>query len=80
MKNKRRIQNLLINSVCYIHIIAIISALTSIAAFPQGVGINTTTPDPSAALDIQSTNKGLLVLKVPLPGHISKSALDLRKK
>jgi hypothetical protein len=26
------------------------------AAFSQGVGINTTTPDPSAALDIQSSS------------------------
>jgi hypothetical protein len=35
-------------------------------AFSQGVGINTTTPDPSAALDIQSSNKGLLVPRVAL--------------
>jgi hypothetical protein len=40
------------------------------AAFSQGVGINTTTPDPSAALDIQSINKGLLVPRVALTSLI----------
>jgi hypothetical protein len=40
------------------------------AAFSQGVGINTTTPDPSAALDIQSSNKGLLVPRVALTSQV----------
>src|SRR5580765_5981351 len=34
---------------------------TSYCATSQGVGIGTTTPDPSAALDITATNKGLLI-------------------
>src|SRR5215470_18275137 len=33
----------------------------SYVSFSQGVGIGTTTPDPSAALDITATNKGLLI-------------------
>jgi hypothetical protein len=40
------------------------------AAFSQGVGINTITPDPSAALDIQSSNKGLLVPRVALTSQV----------
>jgi hypothetical protein len=32
----------------------------------QTVGVNTSTPDPSAALDISSNNKGLLIPKVQL--------------
>ncbi|MEO6287372.1 MAG: hypothetical protein ABIN80_24345 [Dyadobacter sp.] len=42
-------------------------------AFAQGVGINTNTPDPSAALDIQSSNKGLLVPRVAL-GSLSDNS------
>ncbi|MEO1436013.1 MAG: hypothetical protein AAFV80_10790, partial [Bacteroidota bacterium] len=33
----------------------------AVGVFAQGVGINTTTPDPSAVLDVQSTDKGVLV-------------------
>lgn len=40
--------------------------LTSQIAFAQGVGINTLTPDPSAALDIVSSDKGLLIPRVSL--------------
>ncbi|MFN8417586.1 MAG: hypothetical protein U0U66_14750 [Cytophagaceae bacterium] len=29
------------------------------------VGINTTNPDPSAALDVQSSNQGLLLPRIP---------------
>ncbi|MBL7727263.1 MAG: hypothetical protein JNM68_06245, partial [Dinghuibacter sp.] len=35
--------------------------LISQQAYSQSIGINTTTPDPSAYLDISGTNKGLLV-------------------
>lgn len=34
--------------------------------FGQGVGINTTTPDQSAALEIKSDNKGMLIPRVSL--------------
>ncbi|WAC11820.1 C1q-like domain-containing protein [Dyadobacter pollutisoli] len=43
--------------------------------FAQGVGINTTSPDPSAALDIQSTNKGILIPKVSLTSLIDKTTI-----
>ena len=33
----------------------------SYCAFPQGVGIGTSAPDSSAALDVTATNKGLLI-------------------
>jgi hypothetical protein len=36
------------------------------SSFAQGVGINTITPDPSTALDIQSSNKGVLLPRVAL--------------
>ncbi|MBE4948566.1 hypothetical protein [Chryseobacterium culicis] len=42
-------------------------AMVSAMAFSQ-VGINTTTPDPSSILEIQSTNKGLLIPRVALTG------------
>jgi hypothetical protein len=45
------------------------------AAFSQGVGINTITPDPSAALDIQSSNKGLLVPRVALTSLTDKTTI-----
>jgi hypothetical protein len=38
--------------------------------FAQGVGINTTTPHPSAALHIQSSDKGVLIPKVNLTSLI----------
>ena len=41
-------------------LLVIFTLLLSIASFAQ-VGIGTTTPDASAALDIESTNKGLLI-------------------
>ncbi|MCE6987822.1 complement C1q domain-containing protein [Dyadobacter sp. CY323] len=43
--------------------------------FAQGVGINTTSPDPSAALDIQSTNKGILIPKVELKDLTDKTTI-----
>lgn len=42
--------------------------------YPQ-VGINTTTPDPSSQLDIQATNKGMLIPRVSL-SNVSASTLD----
>lgn len=33
----------------------------TIGAFAQNVGINTSTPNPNAALDIESTDKGIMV-------------------
>src|SRR4030095_8206451 len=35
--------------------------LVTYCSFSQSIGIGTTTPDPSSALDINSTNKGLLI-------------------
>jgi hypothetical protein len=35
--------------------------LAAYCSFSQSVGIGTTAPDPSAALDITATNKGLLI-------------------
>ncbi|MEO7488714.1 MAG: hypothetical protein ABIU77_16510, partial [Ferruginibacter sp.] len=35
--------------------------LAAISSFSQGIGIGTTTPDASAALDIVTANKGLLI-------------------
>ena len=36
-------------------------------SFSQGVGIGTTSPDVSAALDVTATNKGLLIPRMNLP-------------
>ncbi|KQS26781.1 hypothetical protein ASG33_19705 [Dyadobacter sp. Leaf189] len=44
----------------------LLTALLATASFGQGVGINTTTPDPSAALDVQATDKGILIPRVSL--------------
>ncbi|QRR02454.1 C1q-like domain-containing protein [Dyadobacter sandarakinus] len=41
----------------------------------QGVGINTTTPDPSAALHIQSSNSGLLLPQVNLQSVTDKTTI-----
>ncbi|MCE6990090.1 hypothetical protein [Dyadobacter sp. CY323] len=43
--------------------------------FGQGVGINIASPDPSAALDIQSTNKGVLLPKVSLTSITDKTTI-----
>lgn len=40
--------------------------LVTSQAFAQNVGINTATPDASAALEIKNTNKGLLIPRVSL--------------
>lgn len=40
--------------------------LVSYCSFAQGVGIGTATPDPSAVLDITSTNKGLLIPRMSI--------------
>ena len=42
-------------------IIVQIQLLISYGSFAQGIGIGTTAPDASAALDITATNKGLLI-------------------
>jgi hypothetical protein len=47
-------------------ILLISLGITCQRLFAQGVGINTLTPDPSAALEIQSTNQGLLIPRVNL--------------
>ncbi len=43
-----------------------LALLTSTIATAQNVGINNTTPHPSAILDIASTNKGLLIPRLAL--------------
>ncbi|MEM6722983.1 MAG: hypothetical protein AAF598_03035 [Bacteroidota bacterium] len=43
------------------NLLSLLFLFISLAGFSQGVGINTTTPDPSAVLDVQSTDKGVLV-------------------
>ncbi|MBC7694070.1 MAG: hypothetical protein H7141_01350 [Burkholderiales bacterium] len=42
--------------------------ISTLSVFFQSVGINLTgvAADPSAALDVSSTNKGLLILRVAL--------------
>ncbi len=42
-------------------ILSFLSA-TSYCSFSQNVGIGTTTPNASAALDVQSTSKGLEIV------------------
>ena len=42
-------------------ILIIILSTTCLALAQQGVGVNTTTPDPSAVLDVQSNSKGMLI-------------------
>src|SRR4030095_15996058 len=39
----------------------IILSISSLALAQQGVGVNTTNPDPSAILDVQSNSKGMLI-------------------
>lgn len=41
--------------------------LVSYCLFSQGVGIGTTAPDATAALDITATNRGLLISRMSLP-------------
>ncbi|MCE6988233.1 complement C1q domain-containing protein [Dyadobacter sp. CY323] len=45
-------------------------------SFSQGVGINTTSPDPSAALDIKSNDKGVLIPKVSLTSLVDKTTIS----
>src|SRR6185369_12367069 len=43
-----------------------ILCIVTYSSFSQSVGIGTTTPDPSAALDITATNKGLLIPRMTI--------------
>lgn len=62
-----------------------LALLASVAAHAQNVGINTSNPDASAALDVQSTTQGLLIprmtktqrLAVNTVGGVSKPATGL---
>ncbi|WP_192579346.1 C1q-like domain-containing protein [Dyadobacter aurulentus] len=54
---------------------AMLASLLTTASLGQGVGINTTTPDPSAALDIQATNKGILIPKVSLQNSVDNTTV-----
>ena len=53
-----------------------LSVMISLSASAQ-VGINTTTPDPSAALDVTATDKGLLIPRVALASAIASPAAGL---
>ena len=55
-------------------IIFVALLLSSTILFSQ-VGVNTTSPDPSAMLDVSATDKGLLVPRISLT-NINTSALD----
>ncbi|MGY0407893.1 MAG: hypothetical protein ACWIPJ_06005 [Polaribacter sp.] len=57
------------------HIIVAILLLTTICMHAQ-VGIGTKNPDPSSALDITSTNKGLLIPRVALTGLTDKITIN----
>lgn len=54
-----------------INIVLILGLLFSIQIFSQ-VGINTTNVDPSAVLEVKSTNKGLLLPRVALLSNLDK--------
>lgn len=54
----------------------ILSVMISVAASAQ-VGINTSTPDASAALDVTSTDKGLLIPRVALASAIPSPVAGL---
>lgn len=49
----------------------IVSLLVSCYCFSQGVGVGTTKPDSSAAMDISATNKGLLIPRMNLAGILA---------
>lgn len=53
---------------------AVALAITASASqvIAQGVGINTTTPDPSAALEIKASDKGILIPQVQLQSLIDQ--------
>ena len=55
-------------------IIFVALLLSSTILFSQ-VGVNTTSPDPSAMLDVSATDKGLLVPRISLT-NINTSSLD----
>ena len=57
-------------------LLLILSVMISLAASAQ-VGINTITPDPSAALDVTATDKGLLIPRVALASAIPSPAAGL---
>lgn len=50
-----------------------ISSIAISATMAQNIGVNNPTPDPSAVLDITSTDKGLLVPRVALVSTVSQS-------
>src|SRR5688500_17790376 len=48
-----------------------LSLLVSMSLLSQGIGIGTTTPDISAALDVTATNKGLLIPRMNTNGILA---------
>lgn len=59
------------------HIIAILFCIISIALKAQNVGIGTLTPNTSALLELQSTNKGLLLPRVADTNAVNSPAKGL---
>ncbi|QRR03269.1 hypothetical protein [Dyadobacter sandarakinus] len=53
----------------------LLAAGTCTSLFAQGVGINTKTPDPSAALDIAATDKGVLVPRIALQSLVDATTI-----
>jgi microcystin-dependent protein len=56
-----------INSLVRVSLFLLLSILCSNAQ----VGVNTTNPHPSAALDVQSSNQGLLIPRIPTAARIA---------
>lgn len=56
-------------------LILVFMCVISVFCTQAQVGINTTTPDPSAILDIEATDKGILIPRVSL-GNVAQTQLD----
>lgn len=57
-------------------ILSFIATVICLPVLAQGVGIDITSPDPDAALDINSTKKGLLLTRLPLVTTDNSSPLS----
>jgi hypothetical protein len=45
----------------FLLLVVLLTGLSAVTKAQNNVGVNTTTPDPSAALDVQSTSQGMLI-------------------
>jgi len=61
----------------YLHLLLLLIGITWQGFSQQSLGINTPNPDPSAALDVSATNKGMLIPRITFANRPTSPATGL---